>query len=84
MTCSGTIPLVSNICQCSIGSVYDKSNLSLCVLCTITSNCLTCDPNNISKCLSCDSSITLNGTTCPCAVGFTPDISNPSKCTACT
>jgi hypothetical protein len=59
--------------------------LSKCIVCNLDSICLTCDPNNLNKCLTCDAITTtgligfINGK-CECLPGLLPDWDNPGKC----
>jgi hypothetical protein len=77
------LPLSSDQkCNCKVGEVLDVNNLSKCIPCKPESNCLTCDPYDISKCLTCDS--TTGGLTssnkCDCKSGYTRDLINKSLC----
>ncbi len=64
-----------------IGYVFDIINLSYCVQCSTNSNCKTCDPNNLAKCLSCDNNLSINisSNICSCPDGYVVDIYNHLK-----
>ena len=50
-------------CSCPVGYTTDITNYSFCTICDINSNCKTCDPFDITKCLTCDESVTLDPVT---------------------
>ncbi len=51
------ISKLNNECECNEGQVRDILNPSKCIPCDANSNCLTCDLNNLSKCLACHESM---------------------------
>ena len=73
-TCPSSAPYLSgldNRCytSCPQGTVFQQNtqNPFFCAVCQSSSNCLTCDPQNSSKCLSCPSNypmLNLNNSVC--------------------